>query len=388
MKICGIIAEYDPFHNGHAWHLKEARRITNADCIVCVISGSFTQRGMPALLPAHARSAMALDAGADIVLQLPVSFSVCNAERFALGGVSVLSRLGASSLCFGAETEGIPCIEKAAGLLENPTDTLQDAIKKRLQSGVGFPRAQGEALAEALGTRNDVLALPNTSLAIAYARANIRLNAGLTLHPVCRSGNYHDAAIPDDGSLPSATAVRAAMLSGDWMRVKQSVPSFSYEMLTRLWKEGDCHAPGALDDMLRFQLRVRTDFSRIPDLSEGIENRFAKAADCLTREEMIASIKSKRYPYARISRMLTHILLDTDKTQISPLPQYAYILGFRKEASALLRLPSDGGFRLFSAADPQDRSYDMSLDARADDLWALGAKRPFGALYRSKPFVL
>ena len=116
MRICGVIAEYDPLHNGHAWHLSEARRRTGADLIVCVMSGSFTQRGMPALLSPHTRAEMALRAGADLVLQLPVSFSVCEAERFAMGGLAILRQVGVEYLCFGAEPEGIPVLEKAATL--------------------------------------------------------------------------------------------------------------------------------------------------------------------------------------------------------------------------------------------------------------------------------
>ena len=148
--ICGIIAEYDPFHNGHAWQLREARRLTQADHMICVISGSFTQRGMPALLAPHQRAQMALDAGADLVLQMPYSFSVCNAERFALGGVYILKQLGVEALCFGVEQDSIPIIENAAALLESPSDIFKKQLRQALDAGDSFPKAQGQALSQSL----------------------------------------------------------------------------------------------------------------------------------------------------------------------------------------------------------------------------------------------
>lgn len=387
MNICGIIAEYDPFHNGHAWHLQEARRISGADCLICVISGSFTQRGMPALLPAHVRAAMALKAGADIVLQLPVSFSVSNAERYAAGGVWTLKQLGASSLCFGAEPEGIAYIARAAEALENPDSRFETQLKQALSAGISFPEAQGKALAESLNANESAFSLPNTALAIAYARANIRLNGGMALYPIRRLGSYHDPKLTDDGSFPSATAVRNAILAGKWEAVAKAVPKETYQMIGEAWERHGFHAPEALDDLLRWKLRENHDFERLPDLSEGIENRLSRAADCRCRQEMVYAVKTKRYPYARINRILTHVLLGTERDKLDALPQYAYILGFKRRFSPLLRLPKENAFQLFTAAG-QAQSYDLLLDIRADDLWALGAGQPFGALYRNKPVIL
>ena len=388
MRICGIIAEYDPLHNGHVWQLNEARRVTGAEYVVCSMSGSFTQRGMPALLSAHARAKMALSHGADLVLQPPVSFSVCNAERFALGGISLLRQAGADALCFGAEPEGIPHIEAAASLLENPTPAFQSALRRLLDRGIGFPAAQGQAAAEVLGIDPAALALPNTALGICYARANMRLNAGMRLFPVPRSGRYHDTALPADEALPSATAVRAAALSGQWEQVRAAVPSDVFDALKAAFESGSCHLPHALDGLLRWKLREGKGLDRLPDLSEGIENRLSAAAGCLTREEMIGKIKTKRYPYARISRLLTHTLLGADAARLSALPEYGYVLGFRREASALLRGGQKAGFPFLTHADPGALSDEMRLDARADDLWALGARQPFGAIFREKPVIL
>ena len=388
MRVCGIIAEYDPLHNGHAWHLREAKRLSGAEYIVCVLSGCFTQRGMPALLSPHIRARMALEAGADIVLQPPFSFSVCNGERFALGGISVLRQMGAESLCFGAEPDSIPLIEPAAELLEHPTASFQQRLRQLLSEGNSFPKAQGTALAEALNASADLLALPNAALAICYARINLRLNAGMRMLPVPRSGQYHSDLLPQDGALPSATAVRAAALSGQWEQVKAALPPSAFALLKSEFDQGRAHMPDALTPLLRWKLRTKRDFSLLPDLSEGVENRLSSAADCLMRDDMVMQIKSRRYSYARINRLLTHALTDTDSRQISTFPRYAYILGFRKEASRLLKLPEDAPLRLYSAADPNAEDAEMRLDIRADDLWALGANQPFGTIFREKPVIL
>ena len=387
MRICGIIAEYDPFHNGHAWQLQEARRATDADYVVCAISGCFTQRGMPALLSPHIRAEMALRSGADLILQLPFSFSVCNADRFAIGGLHILKQLGAQALSFGAEPESIPYIEQAAQLLENPPNAYQDRLRQLLNSGNSYPKAQGQALADILQADPAVFAQPNAALAISYARANIRLNTKMTLHSIPRSGRYHDGLIPADGSLPSATAVRNAILAGDWSQVKNAIPADCYPLVEQAFRNKDFHLPQSLDGLLRWKLRQEKHFSTLPDLSEGIENRLSAAADCLNRNDMVLAIKSKRYSYARVNRLLTNALMDTQGGKLGKLPSYAYVLGFRRNASHLLRAAEQNGF-LLPANARANISYEMDLDIRADDLWNLGASKPFGAIFREKPVIL
>ena len=332
---------------------------------------------------------MALRAGADIVLGLPVSFSVCEAERFALGGVSILARTGlVHSLSFGVEPGNEDCILPAAQLLETPDSAFQAALRKGLDQGLPFPRAQGEALAVRLGLPPDCLAAPNTVLAICYARANLRLNAGLALHPIPRRGAYHADTLPDESetALPSATAVRAAILQHAWPSVRRAMPEAAYVILQGEIAQNRLHRPDALDALLRWTLRSGHDFLHLPGLSEGLENRLPLGADALTREGMVQSIRSKRYPYARVNRLLTHALLDTHAQALSPLPQYACLLGFKRERSSLLR--SAKNLPLLPRLKPQDRLPEQLLDARAWDLWALGAGQPFGALYRCQPVIL
>ena len=389
MGICGIIAEYDPLHNGHAWQLTEARRLTGADLVICSISGSFTQRGMPALLSAHTRAAMALHAGADLALQPPFSYSVCNGERFALGGVTLLKRAGADALCFGVEPAGLSYIGEAADILEKNDAAFRRRLRALLDSGLSFPKAQGEALADILRLQDPgILAQPNTALAICYARANIRLQAGLTLYPVPRSGQYHDEALPGPDTLPSATAVRKAALAGRWEQVQAAMPAAAFALMREAFAAGKYHPPGALDALLRWKLRQQRDFSMLPDLSEGIENRLHMSASALTREDMIQAVKSKRYSHARISRLLTHALIGTDGRRLSALPEYGYVLGFRGNASHVLKKAEKEGFPFLPSAIKDASGEEMTLDIRADDLWQLGAEQPFGGIFREKPVIV
>ncbi len=390
MRVCGIIAEYDPFHLGHLYQMQQARALSGADYIVCVMSCAFTQRGMPALLSAHQRADMALHAGADVVLGLPVAFSVCDAERFALGSVEIFRKTGVvDALSFGLEPGSEALLHDAAHLLEAPTPAFRQALREGLQSGCAFPQAQGEALSRCLHVDAALLAQPNTALAICYARANLRLNAHLSFYPVSRRGAYHDQTLPDSAAaLPSATAVRAAVLRGEWNRVHSSVPDRSYQLLKQSVSDGHIHTPDALTPLLRWALRTGGDFSCLPTLSEGLENRLPLAASCATRDDMVHAIKSRRYPYARINRLLTHVLLHTDAGTLPDLPSYAYVLGFRKNASHLLRKAAKNDLALYGSLSGASLTPSMQLDARADDLWSLGAQMPFGGIYREKPVIL
>ncbi len=387
--MSGIIAEYDPLHTGHAWHIAQTRKLYPNEPIVAVMSCCFTQRGAPALFSPHARAEMALRAGADIVLGMPVSFSVCNAERFALGGVSILSAIGlVKSLSFGVEPGNEDVILPAAQLLESPDAAFLRILRDGLDRGLSFAHAQGDALAGYFKLSQEVFSAPNTVLGICYARANLRLHANLDLLAVPRHGGYHAESLPEESSddFPSAAAVRSAFLRNGPSAVKHFVPSAVYDILASEKIDGRIHTPDALNDLLRWTLRTKCCFSHLPDLSEGIENRLSLGANCLTRDNMVQAIRAKRYPYARINRLLTHALLDTHAQDLSDLPKYAYLLGFRRESSAFLHSVKD--FPLLPRLTPQASLPDQLLDARAWDLWALGARQPFGQLYRCKPVIL
>ena len=374
--IVGIICEYDPFHRGHRRQFDLIRAQLPGARIVCAMSGPFTQRGMPALHSPADRARAALEAGADLVLELPCAFAVRDAEHFALGGMSLLTRLGfVTHLSFGAEDD-LDALLPAAALLDAPTPAFQEALRAALARGASFAAAQGEALAACLpAPRPAPWEKPNNILALCYLRALRRLESPLIPLPVRREGDYHAAAL-EGRRWPSATAVRAAFLDGDLAAARAAC---GYDL-----PAAPVCRPEALDRVLLYKLRAQNAeaLARLPDCTEGLENRLkACAARAATREELLSLLKTRRYAYARLSRLCCHALLDVTAGLLTahPLPTYARVLGLRRGAlNGKLRrsaLPLPARAAELDPADPL-----AALDLRAYDLWALGAGLAQGML--------
>ena len=385
MAVCGVIAEYDPFHKGHERHLRLAREKTGAEGIVCVISGSFTQRGMPALLPPDIRARMALNCGADIVLQLPYAFSVREAEYFALGGVYILKALGCvTHLSFGCEFPDFPLLSRVAEALEAPDEALTAAIQAGLERGLSYASAVGQAASRRFSLPSDALNRPNTALALSYLRALRRLDSPMIPVPIPRESDYHEREL---ACWPSASAVRGAILRGDWAGVKAAVPARAMPGLKEGIAQGIC-PPQAWDMLLRRMLLMASpqEIAALPGVSEGLEGRILRAAEkTVSREELISAVKTRRYTYGRISRALCHGLMGVKKTDLPALPAAARILGFRESARPLLKKMQKSGFPLFSRPA---RTGEAELDIRADELWRVAAGLPRGETYRRLPVIL
>ena len=363
MKILGIVAEYDPFHNGHLFHLAEAKKQVSPDLTLVALSPCVKQRGELALLSPLDRARCALESGADAVFSLPVCWTVRDAEHYALGAVSLLARLGATHLAFGAEAADPDLLFKAAGMLESPSSAFEAVLKNRLSAGAGWPAAVSAALSSALPEAGGLLDCPNNILAISYLRAVRRL--GLSLEPVVipRAGSYHAAAV--DPSAPSASALREALISGSYAEAASAVPAFTAAILRRRFLDGRVPDEQVLDSLLLSKLRTMDDtvYSLLPDVSEGLENalRTAAASAC-SRRELIASLSGKRYPAARVSRLCACALLGLTREHLesASLPQNALLLGLRKrpEMTALWKDPSFPVVSSFTdwkkAADPAD----------------------------------
>ena len=403
----GIICEYDPFHRGHARQFTLVREKLPDARIVCVMSGCFTQRGMPALFPPAMRAKAALEAGADLVLELPCAFAVREAENFALGGISILHGLGfVTHLSFGCETEDPRLLQAAAAVLEHPDAAFSAALRAALAKGKSFAAAQADAIAAELsGTDSDqsagvaetgfplgmdgaslshALASPNNILGICYLRALVRLQSPILPLPVKRVGEYHADSLHAAG-YPSASATRKAYLAGD-MAAAQAACGYS---LT----DAEHHRPEALDAVLLYRLRSMdaTSLRALPDCSEGLENRLFKfAREAGSRGELLSLLKTRRYAYARLNRLVTHALLEVTASLLDnhPLPGYARLLGFRRESRDMLAALNQSRVPIISKAADGDVANPLyRLDARAYDLWALGAGLPAGLMYR-QPVVV
>ena len=413
--VVGIICEYDPFHRGHQQQFALIRQALPHAAIVCLMSGPFTQRGMPALFAPVFRAEAALRAGADMVLELPCAFAVRDAEHFSLGGVSILSQLGfVTHLSFGVEDAGVD-LAAAARLMEEPTEAFTRVLREELSKGVSFAAAQGAALAACVpyeatlpisgaDTRQTARVLwqqPNLILALCYQRAILRLGSTLQPLPVQRVGGYHDAALPameaatHAGTIPpenaptaypSATAVRRAYLSGD---VAAAEAACGYALPAADKSQPVCR-PDALDSVLLYRLRAMNtqQLCQLPLCTEGLEHRLQAAAHQATsRENLLESLKTKRYARARLSRLCTHGLLGVTQELLEahPLPEYVRLLGFRKESVDLLAAFKSSRIPVISkAADGDWQNPLYGLDNTAYDLWALGAGQPAGLMMRSQ----
>ena len=383
--VVGIICEYDPFHRGHAHQFELIRQQLPDAFIVCLMSGCFTQRGMPAVHQPRVRAEAALRAGADLVLELPAAFAVRDAEHFALGGVEILTKLGfVTHLSFGAEDEDLSVLQQAAQLLEFPTETFETALHSALTEGHSFAAAQGTALGSCLGDA-ERWSRPNNILALCYLRAILRLNSPLIPLPVQREGDYHAKEL-NVNPWPSASAVRQALLNGDHAAANGAC---GYELpLSPICR------PDALDQLLLWKLRTASaeQLARLPDCTEGLENRLKACVDqASSREELLALLKTRRYAHARLSRLCTHQLLDmnADLLAQNEHPSYVRLLGLRRESNQLTALFKQSALPVIAKASSGNENDPLfQLDLRAYELWALGAKCPSGLMYQQGVAVI
>lgn len=393
MRVCGVICEYNPFHKGHQYHLARARALTDADYVICVMSGALTQRGAFARHDKWTRAKMALSCGADLVLELPARFAAAPAPDFARGGVKTLEGLGVvTHLSFGCEGDALPYLERAAAALKEESPAFKQLLREELDQGLPYPRARALALQAACGADNlaDRIAAPNAALALEYLAA---LPEGIAAAPIAREGaGYHDAQLT---ALSSATAVRAALEGNQLENALAAVPC--PDLLGEAEAHGDIHVPNALDTALLARLRTMTPeaLRTVYGMDEGLEHRFLAAArNAATRDELIHAVKSKRYTYARLSRLCAYILLGLtrDFAAAHAEPAYARVLGFRREAAPLLgAIKKSGALPLVTKAADYEHPL-FALDLRAQDLWALGcaspALRKSGRDYTTSPIIL
>ena len=366
MKIAGIIAEYNPFHNGHAHHIAQTRRITGCDFVIVCMDGSYTQRGEAACLDKWTRARAALSCGADAVFELPALWAVRTADAFARGGVSILGGLGCDALSFGCEENDPALLRRLARLRAQEPAELSAAIRAGLDAGKSHARARGEATAAYLGLDAGKLNAPNLALGVEYIRAMEDLNLDMDVCIVQRTGGYHDEAICE---FASASAIRAAVLRGE--NPREAVPEILWSDLPNI---AGMHAP---DDLLLHALRSMDEaqISALPDVDEGLEKRLLRCArQASTREELLQALKCKRYTHARLSRLCAHALLGLNRELAlrHPAPHYARLIGLRRDAAGLMaELKARASLPIVSDATQLVSDEVFALECRATDLRAL-----------------
>ncbi|WNS46885.1 nucleotidyltransferase [Paenibacillus sp. MMS20-IR301] len=356
MTTVGIIAEYNPLHNGHVHHFTEAKRISGADRSIVIMSGPFTQRGEPAAVSKRARTEMALHMGADLVIELPVVYAVQPAEWFAFGAVSLLEATGvADSLCFGSEAGTLGELLPLSAFLAEESSSLKAEIRARMASGSGFPAAYSAAAAAAwtsfMGEEKPleaeiILRQPNNSLGLHYLIALRRLGSAITPLTVPRTGaGFHDPLQGGSG-IASATAIRRLLQEGG--SPAAYMPEYSVSILEREHAAG--RGPLQLEDFripLRHVLSTHSaaELRRVQDMNEGLENRLLSSLSRLekfTVAGLLQELKSKRYTLTRLQRLLVHTLLNHSREEMLPAglgkgPGYIRVLGFRESGRLLLK---------------------------------------------------
>ena len=336
MTVLGIVAEYDPFHNGHLHHFRQAVSAVRPDAVIAALSGPFKQRGEASLFSPFCRAACAASAGADAVVALPVSWTVRDAEHYALGAVRVLSALGATHLAFGAETADLSLLDRTAALLESPPSAFHETLHAFLADGDGYPAALSRAVGSFSPECGSLLLRPNNILAVCYLRAVRRLGISLVPVVIPRAGSYHSEEIFPE--YPSASALRNAFRRGDWSRALNALPDFSEKAARAAFLAGHVPDQRKLDALLLSALRSMTPLQAadLPDCSEGLERLLLRAAaTASSREELIAQVSGRRYSAARISRLCACALLGLTRAQLEQeqLPDRALLLALKKNPS-------------------------------------------------------
>ncbi len=338
MLITGIIAEYDPFHKGHAAHIAAARS-AGATHIVVALSGNFTQRGKPALLPKSYRTEMALANGADLVLELPLPWAMAPAEGFATGGVALLQALGCvQALSFGCECGDADALLALAAVMDTPAYT--DALRRALRAGAPYAAARQAAAADLCGADTAaLLAQPNNTLGLEYIRAAARLGAEFRFITVPRQGAGHRDTAASDG-IASGTALRRLIRAGQADAAADYMPAPSTAVLMQALRDGRAPAdPHRLDSALLTHLRLqpRSALAALPYVSEGLENRLWNAIrSAVTLPELETALHTRRYPAARLRRILWASLLRITPDMARGTPPYLRVLGMNARGQEIL----------------------------------------------------
>lgn len=383
MNILGIIAEYNPFHNGHKYHLETAKKAARSVYTVCVMSGHFTQRGNTAILDKWKRAQMAVASGADLVLELPTVFAVRSAEAFAEHAVLLLHRLGMiTHLGFGAETSQ-PNLLTAAALAFHQPD-VREKIKSNLASGKSYAQSISQAIGQHLQIDGNLLSEPNNILAVEYMKAIYKHRLPMRPVPITRRAVKHNSRTWT-GAIASATAIRHAIYDSALANIAAALPLASYQILLEAYRNGEISDLERLSSILLASLRKKqpAELRNIPGISEGLEYKIISCAQRATSfQELAVSLKSKRYPLTRLQRILIHCLLQTDRQTLAEFdasgPLYARILAFNSKGRMLLRKSkATATIPLLTKTAPSFKSQStdlqkmLSIDVYATDLFRL-----------------
>lgn len=398
MKTVGIIAEYNPFHNGHAYQIKAAKEMTEADYCIIVMSGDFVQRGTPAIMDKYFRAQSALENGADLVLELPVYYAAGSAEYFASGAVALLDKLGVTdALCFGSECGDINVLSSLAEELLDETPQFKRILKQQMKKGFSYPQARNHALsvtAPWLTGAIDVLQSPNNILGLEYIKALKKRQSRIRPYTLSRLGTgYHTADL--DASYSSALAIRESISRTEDIRyIKEQVPPGIYDAMAQAYGHTFPILPDDVSALLSYKLLLEQEQGYRPylDIDASFSDRLTRKLSSFTDyTSFCEQLKTKNMTYTRVARNLLHILLDIYQEDMNIFCKddyvyYAKMLGLKKEAEPLLSAVKEHSEipLLSKLADAHNiithhNGYKMfSADMRAAHIYSLLVQQKFG----------
>lgn len=346
INILGIIAEYNPFHNGHKYHIEQAKKITHADYVVAILSGNFTQAGNVAIYDKFTRAKIASEYGIDLVIELPTIYATSSAESFAYGGILLLNQLNVNTLCFGSEIEDIALLHRIAKTLVEKNDFISTNLKEELKKGISYPKARELALSHIL-TEEELheIAKPNNILGIEYLKALTQLQSPILPYCIKRNSSDFHELLPNKNStrFTSATSIRNMISMGKMDLIENYVPASSYTCILNqepLFNE-------KLYRILKYKI-LTTDLQNlktISEVTEGLEHKLkSEIINSHSYEDLIHHLKSKRYTMAKIKRLLINLLLGITKENASYAKEkqitYAHILALGFKGQELLSILS------------------------------------------------
>lgn len=350
MKVVGIVAEYNPFHNGHQYQLEKVKQETGADYIIIAMSGNYLQRGVPALCDKFVRTEMALRCGADLVLEIPTVWATASAEYYAQAGVALLVATGVvTHIAFGAETNDLDSLMEISSILKHEPDVYRAVLANSIRSGNSFPVARKNALMTSLPNfseekLDELLDTPNNILALEYLKA---MPDSILPILIKREGaGYHDTDM--DTELPSASAIRKAIFNNgteiNFEELENAMPKESFALLKNAYECNQLMTTNDFSDSLGYRLlsQNHTSFATYADCNQDFSNKIKNnLKDYVFFEDFVDALKTKDITYTRVNRCLLHILLDIKQSDYTigraiGYASYLRILGFKDASSALL----------------------------------------------------
>ena len=343
--VLGIVAEYNPFHNGHLYHLLKSKEKANADSVIAVIGGNFTQRGEASIVDKWTKAEMALKNGVDLVIEIPTLYSISSVENFADGAIKILNSLKiVDTISFGSEIENINKLNIIANIVYEESKEFKEFLDKGLKQGKSFPKAREEAILKCLNDKSysRILSSPNNILGIEYLKALKKYKSNI--NPICiKRKNVGHLSLEYTGEIASATAIRNLIIKNRMKDVKKYMTPASYTIMEDEMKKGHfVYDIRQFENIIIYNLRNMSidEISKLPDVTEGLEYLIKKGAEsCNSIDEFINIVSSKRYTQTRIKRILLYALLKVTKKEIAISKRstpYVRVLGFNDKGKKML----------------------------------------------------